>query len=121
MELKIVDDDLRDIAPWRMCCRMMAKVDGAATLGALDPAEPAQLFQALADETRIRIIKLLSEGERRVDDLTQALALAQSTVSHHLRILKEAGLIQGERRGRATYYVLTGPVEVVGQDHFAGV
>jgi len=101
----------RDIGPWRTCCRMMMEVDRASQLDALDAARPARIFGALGDETRIKIIKLLSESERRVDDLTRALGAPQSTVSHHLRVLKEAGLVQAEKRGRSIYYSIA-PMEV---------
>ena len=94
----------RDIGPWRTCCRMMAEVDRASRLDSLDAARPARVFGALADETRIRIIKLLSQGEQRVDDLTRSLDTPQSTISHHLRVLKEAGLVHAEKRGRSIYY-----------------
>jgi DNA-binding transcriptional ArsR family regulator len=112
VRVQMIDDDLQDIGPWRMCCRMMADIDQAA-MDSLDAAEPARLFQALADESRIKIIKLLTDGERCVDDLTQVLDTAQSTVSHHLRILREAGLITGDKRGRSIYYHLTHPVKIV--------
>lgn len=100
----------RDIGPWRTCCRMMTDVDRASRLDALDARRPARVFGALADETRIRIIKLLSLGEERVDDLTHALDIPQSTASHHLRVLKEAGLVHAEKRGRSIYYSIT-PLE----------
>ena len=57
----------RDIGPWRTCCRMMAEVDRASRLDALDADRPARVFGALGDETRIRIIKLLSQGKERVE------------------------------------------------------
>ncbi len=94
----------RNIGPWRTCCRMMAEVDRASQLDSMDAARPARIFGALADETRIRIIKLLSHGEQRVDDLTRSLDIPQSTVSHHLRVLKEAGLVHAEKRGRSIHY-----------------
>jgi Bacterial regulatory protein, arsR family len=94
----------RDIGPWRTCCRMMAEVDRASRLDGLDADRPARVFGALGDETRVRIIKLLSGGEERVDDLTRTLGTPQSTVSHHLRVLKEAGLVHAEKRGRSIYY-----------------
>lgn len=94
----------RDIGPWRMCRRMMVVIDQAPKLGELDATHPARVFGALGDETRINIIKLLSEGEHSVDDLTQVLGAAQSTISHHLRVLKDAGLVQAEKRGRSVYY-----------------
>ena len=100
----------RDIGPWRTCCRMMAEVDRASQLDALDADRPARVFGALGDETRIRIIKLLSQGEERVDDLTRILGTPQSTVSHHLRVLKEASLVHAEKRGRSVYYSIA-PLE----------
>ncbi len=100
----------RDIGPWRTCCRMMAEVDRASRLDVLDADRPARVFGALGDETRLRIIKLLSQGEERVDDLTRILGTPQSTVSHHLRVLKEAGLVHSEKRGRSVYYSIA-PLE----------
>jgi DNA-binding transcriptional ArsR family regulator len=113
MRLEICDEDLQDIGPWRMCCRMMANIDRADELETLDTAGSTRLFHALADETRIKIVKILTDGEKRVDDLTQVLDSAQSTVSHHLRILKDAGLIHGDKRGRSNYYSLVHPVQII--------
>ncbi len=98
--------------PWQMCHQMMVKIDSAPHIASLDASNPARVFNALADETRIKIVKLLTAGELRVDSLTQALDAPQSTVSHHLRILKEAGLVQAEKRGRSIFYSLDQAVEV---------
>jgi hypothetical protein len=116
MVLKWDDQDLQpqEIGPWMACCRMMVKIDQAGAVETLDTGAPARIFSALADETRIKIVKLLMEGEMRVEELTQALDTAQSTVSHHLRILKEAELVHGDRRGRSIYYSLARPL-VVGE------
>jgi len=102
----------QEIGPWMACCRMMVKIDQAGEVESLDTGAPARIFSALADETRIKIVKLLMEGEMPVEELTQALNTAQSTVSHHLRILKEADLIHGDRRGRNVYYSLAQPLAV---------
>ena len=56
-------------------------------------------FKALSDETRLRIINLLSGGELCVGDLTHALKMPQSTVSRHIAFLKNAGLVTGRKRG----------------------
>lgn len=61
---------------------------------------------ALADETRLRIVELLMEGERCVCDLMDELNAAQSRLSFHLRTLKEAGLVKDRREGRWNYYSL---------------
>jgi len=63
-------------------------------------------FKALADETRLRILKLLEHGELCVCDLTAALEMTQPNVSFHLGILKAAGLIRDRREGRWSYYDL---------------
>lgn len=97
-------------APWEACARMMSSLAAAPHPDAIQTAEPAQLFGALADETRLKVVKLLSEKEMCVEDLTEALTLAQATVSHHLRVLKDAGLVQAEKRGRNVYYSLAQPL-----------
>jgi ArsR family transcriptional regulator, arsenate/arsenite/antimonite-responsive transcriptional repressor len=77
---------------------------------ALEPAAAEELaltFKALADPTRVSIINRLASGEACcVCDLTQAFELSQPTVSHHLRILRQAGLVHVERRGTWAYYRL---------------
>lgn len=66
----------------------------------------AQYFKALADETRLRILKLLEHGELCVCDITAALDMTQPNISFHLGILKAAGLIRDRRAGRWSYYDL---------------
>jgi ArsR family transcriptional regulator len=67
----------------------------------------AATFKALADPTRVSIINRLAGGEACcVCDLTDVFELSQPTVSHHLRILREAGLVEAERRGTWAYYRL---------------
>jgi ArsR family transcriptional regulator len=67
----------------------------------------AAVFKALADPTRVAIVSRLASGEKCcVCDLTGVFELSQPTVSHHLRILREAGLVEAERRGTFAYYWL---------------
>lgn len=66
----------------------------------------AHIFKALSDETRLRILALLSSGELCVCDLMAVLELPQSTVSRHLAYLRHAGLVEDERRGVWMYYRL---------------
>ncbi|MFQ5408316.1 MAG: ArsR/SmtB family transcription factor [Anaerolineales bacterium] len=110
MRRAIQDHSPRDIGPWRTCCRMMMEVDRASQLDALDAARPVRVFGALADETRLKIVKLLAERERSVDEIAALLAIAPSTTSHHLRVLKDAQLIAAEKRGRNMFYSLTEPL-----------
>jgi ArsR family transcriptional regulator len=65
-----------------------------------------QLFHALSDETRLSILERLRLGERCVCDLTDALDAAQSRLSFHLKVLKDAGLVTDRREGRWMYYTL---------------
>jgi ArsR family transcriptional regulator len=64
------------------------------------------IFKALSDETRLRIIKLLEEGELCVCDITAALDMVQPKVSFHLSSLKEAGLIKDRKQGKWIHYSL---------------
>ena len=63
-------------------------------------------FHALSDETRLKIIDLLRNGERCVCDLTDALDAGQSRLSFHLKVLKDAKLVTDRREGRWAYYAL---------------
>jgi ArsR family transcriptional regulator len=71
-----------------------------------DLARAAELFHALSDRTRLSILQRLRFGERCVCDLTDALDAAQSRLSFHLKVLKEAGLVTDRREGRWMYYTL---------------
>lgn len=69
--------------------------------------ELAERLRALADPTRVGIVNRLASCEALcVCDLTDAFELSQPTVSHHLRILREAGLVEADRRGTWAYYRL---------------
>lgn len=73
---------------------------------ALESEAARALLQALADPLRLRVIDTLGSGERCVCELTELLGLAQSRLSFHLKVLKEAGLIDGRQQGRWIYYRL---------------
>ncbi len=69
----------------------------------------AGVLKALADPARLRLLSLIQaspEGEACVCDLTSPIGLSQPTVSHHLRILTESGLLEREKRGVWAYYRL---------------
>jgi len=67
------------------------------------------LFHSLADPTRLEIVRRLTGGEARVRDLTDALGLAQSTVSKHVACLRDCGLVDGRTVGRQVFYSLARP------------
>ena len=69
-------------------------------------AAAACLFHGFADPSRIAILRHLAWGEHRVVDLTAHIGLAQSTVSKHLKCLKDCGLVTARPAGRATVYSL---------------
>jgi ArsR family transcriptional regulator len=76
-------------------------------LNAAEADELAPLFKAIADPVRLRLLSLIAchaGGEACVCDLTGAFELTAPTISHHLKVLKQAGLIDSERRGTWVYY-----------------
>jgi DNA-binding transcriptional ArsR family regulator len=68
--------------------------------------EYIKIFSALSDQTRLRLYMILTEGELCVCELTCALDMEQSRISHSLKILKEAGLISSRRIGKWMFYSL---------------
>lgn len=75
-------------------------------VGSLDVQPTMQLCRALGDETRLRIVALLTHGELCSCHIEQALGLSQPNASRHLSVLKSAGIIQGRREGSWVHYRL---------------
>ena len=76
-------------------------------MSAADAEALARVFKALADPVRLRLISMITAaegGEACVCDLTVGFELSGPTISHHLKVLREAGLIEGDRRGTWIYY-----------------
>jgi ArsR family transcriptional regulator len=92
------------------CC-----APGAARITVGDARELAARFKALADPTRVAIVnRLAGAGTVCVCNFVDELDLSQPTVSHHLKILREAGLVESERRGTwAHYRLVPGAVEAL--------
>ena len=86
------------------CCSPLVR----PTLTPAQAAELEQLFKALADRHRVQIVNLLGSSDDAVCvcKLMPVLGLAQPTVSYHLKLLVDAGLLERERRGRFSYYRL---------------
>jgi ArsR family transcriptional regulator len=81
----------------------------AAPLDADGADELAAGFSALSDPVRLRVLSILAasaNGEVCVCDFVEPLGKSQPTISHHLKILSEAGLVQGDRRGKWVWYSL---------------
>jgi len=77
-----------------------------STTTASDFTTAARLFHALSDETRLAILEMLQDGERCVCDLQSELDAAQSRLSFHLKVLREAGLVTDRKEGRWSYYTI---------------
>jgi len=71
-----------------------------------NPTRIARLFHALSDETRVRVIDMLATGEKCVCDLQDAVGAAQSRLSFHLKVLRDAGLVNDRKQGRWNFYSL---------------
>jgi ArsR family transcriptional regulator len=78
----------------------------ATTTTPLDLPRLAAIAHALSDETRLAVLRTLGSGERCVCDLQSDLDIAQSRLSFHLRVLREAGLVSDRREGRWAFYAL---------------
>ena len=66
--------------------------------------EVACIFKALSDENRIRILKMLHSGEKCACKLLEELNISQPTLSHHMKILCDAGIVNGRKEGKWTHY-----------------
>lgn len=95
----VADNRLVEAGP---CCAPLA----AAPLAAGQADSVARMFKALGDPVRLRLLSMITSAgdEVCVCDLTAAFDLAQPTISHHLKVLREAGLVDSERRGTWVYY-----------------
>jgi DNA-binding transcriptional ArsR family regulator len=77
-------------------------------------ATPTPVFRALADPTRRALLDLLLGGDRTVAELTDRFDMTQPAISQHLKVLREAGLVEHTREGREHVYRVTpGPLEAV--------
>lgn len=104
-ELEVIGQDAA-------CCEGLS----AAPLDEDQAADLAKVFKALGDPVRLRLMSMIASrgdgGEVCVCDLTPAFDLSQPTISHHLKLLRQAGLIDCERRGTWVYYwVLPGVLD----------
>ncbi len=97
---EVVACDIEAIDPERVALVMASMIDEATTLGL------AEIFRALGDPTRVRILHALAASELCVCDLAAILGMSQSAVSHQLRLLRSLRLVRHRREGRMVYYAL---------------
>ncbi|MBB5921014.1 ArsR family transcriptional regulator [Actinoalloteichus hoggarensis] len=91
------------VAAMDACCSPLAR----EPLAPAQAVELAKIFKAISDPIRLRLLSLIAShagGEACVCDLTDAFDVTGPTISHHLKVLRESGLIDGERRGTWVYY-----------------
>lgn len=69
-------------------------------------ADNARVFKAFCDENRLRILELLRSGEKCACVLLDDLHITQSTLSHHMKILCDSGVVQGHKEGKWVYYTI---------------
>jgi len=76
-----------------------------------------EFCKALADETRQQILEMLLEGEKCVSDIVDAFTMSQPTISHHLNVLKQFGLVTSRKEGKQVFYAINrdNVVECCGQ------
>jgi ArsR family transcriptional regulator, arsenate/arsenite/antimonite-responsive transcriptional repressor len=88
---------------WEACCPSL----GAAALDDSQASTLAAMFKALGDPVRLRLLSLIAShpgGEACVCDISATFDVSQPTISHHLKLLRSAGLLDCERRGTWVYY-----------------
>lgn len=97
---RLIGDEDKARARTRKLASLMEAID-------IDgPEGEVEIFKAVSDPCRLRILKLLKEGELCVCEIMTALKKPQSSTSHHLSILREAGLVKERRDGKWSYYRL---------------
>ena len=80
------------------------RTTGVVDLATFSPVVMARIFKTLADPTRLRLLRAMTVECRSVSQLVRESGLPQPLVSHHLRILRDAGLARQDRRGAYTFY-----------------
>ncbi|MFH0916216.1 MAG: metalloregulator ArsR/SmtB family transcription factor [bacterium] len=113
---KTAADDLQDrsqeqardiLAQWRA---YTLSVTNNSQAGLEDATRMAEVFKVLSDPTRVHIIQVLIRGEDKcVRDLAEEVEMSQSSVSHHLRILRHLRLVRARRQGREVFYAHDDP------------
>ncbi|MFB6611283.1 metalloregulator ArsR/SmtB family transcription factor [Agromyces sp. NPDC056379] len=109
VELPLVNAEAAPVS----CCAPLTR----ATITAEDAEAFARTLKAIADPVRLRLVSIVAASEGReacVCDLTEPVGLSQPTVSHHLKILTEAGILSRSKRGTWAYYRLVpGALEAI--------
>jgi ArsR family transcriptional regulator len=96
-----VEEAAMPVKPIEVCCAPLT----ASALSESQAEDLAAAFKVLADPARLRLLSMIaSSDEACACDLVEPIGKSQPTVSHHLAVLTEAGLLEGEKRGKWAYY-----------------
>ena len=102
MNVTTATPETPDQSPFTACCNL-----GVSPLDEGQAERLAPMFKALGDPVRLRMISMIAAvPELCVCDITPAFSLSAATVSHHLKTLRDAGLVESERRGTFVFYRL---------------
>ena len=82
----------------------------------MDERKTALIFKAFCDENRIRILKLLRTGEKCACKLLEELNISQPTLSHHMKILCDSGIVVGRKEGKWMHYSISAEGSLVARD-----
>jgi ArsR family transcriptional regulator, lead/cadmium/zinc/bismuth-responsive transcriptional repressor len=83
---------------------MIKKPEGLSILNEHTAAHVAELFRSFSDTSRVRILSVLTEREENVGSLADLVGISESAISHHLRSLRQMGLVHTRRDGKEIYY-----------------
>jgi ArsR family transcriptional regulator, arsenate/arsenite/antimonite-responsive transcriptional repressor len=89
-----------------MCICLRHEIEADTVARSIDDKTFSKYFKAVGDLSRLRIITLLSAGELTVNEIAARVKLSQPTVSRHLSILREAGIVTARREGQQVFYQL---------------
>jgi ArsR family transcriptional regulator len=105
----LLEDDMRssDHCEVKVIDEGRVKTAMATLVSGLDATKLSDVFRALADPTRLRIVSALTAGELCVCDISATVGMTQSAVSHQLRLLRDLGLVTNHKNGRMVFYNLS--------------
>ncbi|MFC6276541.1 ArsR/SmtB family transcription factor [Psittacicella hinzii] len=79
----------------------------ASTLDIYSQSQQARVFKAFSDINRLQIIELIRTGEKNASEINECIAISQSTLSHHMKVLVDSGIVNVRRQGKFSYYSLS--------------
>ena len=87
----------------------------------MDERKTALLFKAFCDENRIRILELLGDGEKCACKLLEEMSISQPTLSHHMKILCDSGIVVGRREGKWMHYRISSEGVRIARNYLNGL